>query len=327
LTIQPINRKSKIRKSKIKELISIIIPLYNKEQYIRKTLESVFSQTFQQFEIVIVDDGSTDGSLDVVRQIDDPRIRIVCKENGGVSSARNMGIGEARYPYLAFLDADDLWMPDHLEVIARLIQKYPQCVLFGTSYYFQRPGQQPTLPMLRCPLPFDGYDGVLSNYYDVASGIDMPMQTSTFVVSKAVAQQIGGFFLGVQGGEDLLFMAQVYALGDIAYSRRPTSTYLLFYEGKSDRSFEKTEPLTPSFDALLRTAAHRPGVRRYVASWHKRRVTTALYGHHYRAALREFLRALRLAPLDRKLYTSTLMTLVSLSTGIDLYTLNQKIRK
>ncbi len=308
-------------------MISIIIPLYNKEQYIRQTLESVFSQTFQQFEIVVVDDGSTDGSLDVVRQISDPRIRIVCKENGGVSSARNMGIGEARYDYLAFLDADDLWMPDHLEVIAQLIRKYPQCGLFGTSYYFQRSGQQPTLPMLRCPLPFEGPDGVLTNYYAVASGIDMPMQTSTFVVSKAVAQQIGGFLIGVQGGEDLLFMAQAYALSDVAYSRRPTSTYLLFYEGKSDRSFEKTEPLTQHFDALLTTASHRPYVRRYVASWHKRRVTTALYGHRYGAALREFSRALRIAPFDRKLYTSTLMTLVSVSTGIDLYTLNQKLKK
>lgn len=308
-------------------MISIIIPLYNKEQYIRQTLESVFNQTYQEFEIVIVDDGSTDGSLDVVRQVGDPRIRIVCKENGGVSSARNLGIKEARYDYLAFLDADDLWMPDHLEVIARLMEKYPQCGLFGTSYQFQRPGQQPTMPMLRCPLPFSGEDGVLSNYYEVASGIDMPMQTSTFVVSKAIAQQIGGFFVGVQGGEDLLFEAQAYALTDIAYSRRPTSTYLLFYEGKSDRSFEKTEPLTPRFDELLKTAKHRSGVHRYVASWHKRRVTTALYGRHYGAALREFIRALRLAPFDRKLYTSTLMSLVSVVTGIDLYTLNQKMKR
>ena len=103
---------------------SVIIPLYNKANFVRKTIESILNQTFTGFEIVVVNDGSTDNSLDVVNEISDPRIRIFTKENGGVSVARNFGIEKSQNEYIAFLDADDLWLPDYLETIKNMIEQY-----------------------------------------------------------------------------------------------------------------------------------------------------------------------------------------------------------
>ena len=94
-------------------MISVVIPLYNKEEQIADTLQSIFAQTFQDFEIVIVDDGSTDNSVEEVEKFDDSRIRLIHQTNAGVSAARNRGIEEARGELIAFLDADDEWKPEY----------------------------------------------------------------------------------------------------------------------------------------------------------------------------------------------------------------------
>ena len=92
-------------------MFSIVIPLYNKPISIQDTLKSVKSQTFDEFELLIINDGSTDNSREKAAEISDSRFRIIDKENGGRSSARNLGIQLAAYSYIAFLDADDIWEP------------------------------------------------------------------------------------------------------------------------------------------------------------------------------------------------------------------------
>ena len=103
-------------------MISVVIPLYNKEKQIAKTLQTVLNQTYQNFEIVIVNDGSTDGSVEEVLRISDSRIRLVNQENGGVSAARNRGIDEAKGEYIAFQDSDDIWIADKLERQMKLFE-------------------------------------------------------------------------------------------------------------------------------------------------------------------------------------------------------------
>lgn len=98
----------------VSPFFTVIIPLYNKGKYIKRTLQSVLSQTFENFEVIVVDDGSTDDGPNKVASIKDSRIRLIRKENGGVSSARNRGITEAKGRYTAFLDADDEWRPEML---------------------------------------------------------------------------------------------------------------------------------------------------------------------------------------------------------------------
>jgi glycosyltransferase involved in cell wall biosynthesis len=116
---------------------SVVIPLYNKEKYIRRTLESVIRQTFSDFEVIIVDDGSTDNSVKVVESFDDPRIRLNRQANGGVSSARNLGIDVAKGRYIAFLDADDEWREDKLEKHFEFFGENPDCK-WATSAFTRR---------------------------------------------------------------------------------------------------------------------------------------------------------------------------------------------
>ena len=111
---------------------SVVIPLYNKEKYVEQTLKSVVGQTYQNFEVVIVNDCSTDNSVDVVKDIDDHRIKIIeHSENKGLSASRNTGINAATYPYIAFLDADDYWDSTYLETILSLIKEYPDESVFA----------------------------------------------------------------------------------------------------------------------------------------------------------------------------------------------------
>ena len=104
-------------------MFSIIIPLYNKADYIAETLKSVLNQTYCDYEVIVVNDSSTDNSLEVASSFQDERIHIYTKENEGVSAARNYGIMHAKYDYIAFLDADDIWMPDKLSTQLEYIKE------------------------------------------------------------------------------------------------------------------------------------------------------------------------------------------------------------
>lgn len=107
--------------------VGIVIPLYNKGTLVRRALNSVLNQTYQNFEVVVVDDGSTDEGPDVVRECSDPRVRLIRQANAGPGAARNRGVQETHAPYLAFLDADDEWMPLFLEVYVDGLRGHPDC--------------------------------------------------------------------------------------------------------------------------------------------------------------------------------------------------------
>ncbi|WP_201626034.1 glycosyltransferase family 2 protein [Psychrobacter immobilis] len=117
-------------------MFSIVIPLYNKELSIENTIHSVLNQCFQDFEVLVVNDGSTDNSVNVVEQIIDARIRLITQTNLGVSAARNRGITEAQFDWIAFLDGDDLWFENHLEEVANMITAFPAENFFTTSFIY-----------------------------------------------------------------------------------------------------------------------------------------------------------------------------------------------
>jgi len=110
--------------------ISIVLPLYNKEKSVFSSIKSILDQTYTSFELIIVNDGSTDNSYEVAKKFCDPRIRFFSKMNGGVSSARNYGIQRSKYDHIAFLDADDFWDSNYLKEMSIVISKYPKALMY-----------------------------------------------------------------------------------------------------------------------------------------------------------------------------------------------------
>lgn len=119
---------------KNKPFFSIIIPLYNKEHYIARAIFSALNQTFQDFEIIVINDGSTDGSLAAAKEITDPRIRIFNQKNLGVNNARNAGIKKSKGKYIAFLDSDDAYTPQFLQTVYEMIRRYGKYEFFATAF-------------------------------------------------------------------------------------------------------------------------------------------------------------------------------------------------
>ena len=183
-------------------MISVVIPLYNKVRHIRGALDSVLAQTHQDFEVVVVNDGSTDGSEDVVRRYIDPRIRLIHREHvnsEGGHAARNLGIAESRADLIAFLDADDEWLPEHLATIVRLSEKYPKCGAHATAFeVVDKPNHRWRPAFAGVPRP--PWEGVIPNYF---CPHQKPVCSSTVAVPKRVFGSVGLFPVGVRCGGDL----------------------------------------------------------------------------------------------------------------------------
>ena len=247
-------------------MISVVTPLYNKEKQIAETLRSVLRQSFQDFEIVVVNDGSTDGSVAAAESVQDERIRIIHQDNAGVSAARNRGIEEARYEFIAFLDADDRWKPDYLQTQYELTQKYPECSVFACNYEFVH-ADGLVHPTIIRKLPFEGGDGILSNYFEVASCSHPPMWTSAVMVRKEALLSIDGFPVGIKSGEDLLTWARLACHGKIAYSCRRLSLFILNREisGVPKRNPEASDYIES--EILKLKGGDVQNINRYVASY------------------------------------------------------------
>ena len=195
--------------------ISVIIPLFNKEQFIKKTLLSVLNQTFSDFEILLINDGSTDGSIDIVTSFDDERITLYTTKNKGVSHARNYGISKSNSDLIAFLDADDLWESNHLENLHRLYTSFPNCGLYATAYSKQFFNGK------KMKAHFNGVSsdhfGVIEDYF-LASIIDSIAWTSAVLIPKKTILEIGGFDEEMRSGQDTDLWIRIALKESVAFS-------------------------------------------------------------------------------------------------------------
>lgn len=201
---------------------SIVIPLYNKAPYVRKAVESVVSQTFADWELIVVDDGSGDGSGAVVQSISDPRIRVLRQENQGVSMARNNGVMEAQAPYICFLDADDWWDSRFLERMADAIHRYPDARLFGANYWIMRNGRQRLAPIA---LPEGFQEGVIDYFRTYAATLCMPVTSSSACLSRQLFLSLGGFDPKIQLGEDFLLWVSIALRHPVVFLNTPLAYY------------------------------------------------------------------------------------------------------
>ena len=215
-----------------KTRLSVVMPLYNKAPFVRKALESIASQTYRDFELIIIDDGSTDNSaaicdeffqtfnhslahsINVNRSFVHSFIR---QANSGVAAARNRGVAESHGEFVCFLDADDWWEPTFLEEIDRLIAEYPDAGIYATNYIYYKPGK--THVALSLPR---GYIDYPKAYYE---GDAMPVWTGTTCMSRKVFDEMGGFPMGIKLGEDFLLWAKTALHYPVVFSEKPLAYY------------------------------------------------------------------------------------------------------
>jgi glycosyltransferase involved in cell wall biosynthesis len=200
-------------------MFSVVISLYNKAHTIERTLCSVLTQTFKQFEVIIVNDGSTDSGVEVVNNFtSDHRVRVVTQTNQGVSAARNRGVAESKYDYVAFLDGDDEWMPCFLEKIKEAIEMYPYAGMYGSASWHRnfKTGEGDSSTLLR-------YKGKIQEVEYFENPAVMP-HTSAIVVSKTVFSKIDGgkgFPVGMKCGEDWACFSRMAMIAPVVYVGYP----------------------------------------------------------------------------------------------------------
>ncbi len=196
--------------------ISVIIPLYNKAEDIEITLRSVFVQSAQPREVIVVDDGSTDGSAEIVERLAMPLVRLIRQENQGVSATRNRAMREATGKWVALLDGDDIWGTDYLATVAEMIERWPDCGAYGIGFTID-----------------DGERRVMANYCQKEGIVDFFSESmkryvlipSATTLRRDLALELGGFPEGMRMGEDQFLWTKIARVADVAFMPRPMVIY------------------------------------------------------------------------------------------------------
>lgn len=190
-------------------VVSVIVPTFERRAYVRRAVESVLAQSFRDFELIVVDDGSSDGTEEALQGLDD-RLRYLRRERGGVEKARNFGTSEARGTLIAFLDDDDRWLPDHLAVVVEVFERNPDCVLVTTCpWYTERGRERPEAARVVNPLP----------RLFIWSEVGWP---SCVTARRDALLRVGGFDERPDAGPETDLYLRLAIQGRFAYLRRRT---------------------------------------------------------------------------------------------------------
>ncbi|MBS7788110.1 glycosyltransferase family 2 protein [Flavobacterium sp. CYK-55] len=205
---------------------SVIIPVYNKAPFIENTIKSVLEQQFDNFELILVNDGSTDDSEQIIHRFSDARIRYYLKKNEGASSARNYGIELSTAPYIAFLDADDYWYPDFLSQMKLSIELHPNHKIFSAAYENEIPGK--VFPA-QYSVPKNAAHQIV-DYFEASMKTSV-LWTSSAVFSKTVFEQVGVFDTQIKSGQDTDLWMRLGLHYPIVFSWKILARYT--YDGNS----------------------------------------------------------------------------------------------
>jgi glycosyltransferase involved in cell wall biosynthesis len=205
--------------------VSVVIPLYNKAAYVDRAISSVFAQSFENLEVIVVDDGSTDAGGEIVAAREEPRLRLIRQANAGVAAARNAGVGASRGRWVAFLDADDTWRPDRLARQFAALWRTPDVVWAAGAFVTTRHGRVLAIP--DAPDAWFAEADVLKDAL-LMLGAGWMLWTGTVMVRRDVFAQLGGFDPMLKVGEDVLLWTRLAVQHPrIVYVRAPIATYSL----------------------------------------------------------------------------------------------------
>lgn len=205
-------------------LISIVIPLYNKDFIIKETLKSVLSQTYTDYEVIIVNDGSTDDSLKIASSFNDSRIKIFNQENKGVSCARNLGIKNATGELISFLDADDYWHPNHLKEITKLYKDYPNCGMYCSRYSIQFTKKKKIKTHYNDEVS-NTFRGVLIDYFKASMKYRVGLTSAVSVRKRILIQDNLEFNENINNGEDTELFTKIAIKNTVAVTNKYTVIY------------------------------------------------------------------------------------------------------
>ena len=271
-------------------MISVVIPLYNKAQSIRKTLDSVLAQTYKDFEIVVVDDGSTDGSANIAEAMlreckvygAECRGKVIRKANGGVSSARNAGISAAKGEYVAFLDGDDLWHPEYLETLHQLIVDDPDAVVYGIGCATICGDKMPDV------VTNSTQRGVLENPW-----INYPscLTGSSTTARREKLIKLGLFDTRMTHGEDIDMWWRLLLSGKGVFDNRVLAYYRQDAENRAMNKLIPLEKHIPYFVGKYAEArANNVDFRRYFDRELIYRLYPYMFDAHYRSEARRIIK-------------------------------------
>lgn len=242
-------------------MFSVVIPLYNKEKYIRRAVDSVLNQDLEDFELIIVNDGSTDQSLAELDDITDSRLKVVNQDNAGVGAARNTGIREAKFGWVALLDADDFWAVDHLYELSKIIKKYPLSGLISTKTDFV---QEEFINLIRNDISESNINSI-DYFYESSKDLSI-VTSSSACIKKIVFEKLGGF-ADYKMGEDLEYWARIALEYPVSISNKITSYYVRGTGGvteqevqKKCRKIESLNEVSPSIKFIVEKAKVDPTI-------------------------------------------------------------------
>ena len=209
-------------------MISVIIPLYNKQNYVKDTIESVLNQSITAFELIIVNDGSTDKSLDIVNNILDARIKVISINNGGVSNARNTGIKHSKFEWIALLDADDLWESNYLRSAIDIIKYNNANEVIATNYYKIQGNKKVIALNLK--------KGFIKSYF-----ITPCLTSSSVIINKKIFEIVGFFDTKLKYGEDQHLWFRITSKFKVFFNDKPLVNYRLIDHSFSNIDFSKRD--------------------------------------------------------------------------------------
>lgn len=220
---------------------SIIITVYNKEKYIKNTIDSVLNQSFKNFEVIIVNDGSTDNSVKVIESLEDKRIQLITTKNQGASHARNVGIKSASATYIALLDGDDSWERDYLKHMVAAIDKFSELKIFtaGLSQKYENK---------IVPVTYSFYQKELygiHNYFEASQKFSI-IHSSSVVFNKAIIEKTGYFDTSIVSGQDTDMWIRFGLYFDIVFINKQLAHYNFYPSSLSNTTFDLSKK--PKFD-------------------------------------------------------------------------------
>lgn len=264
--------------------VSVIVPLYDKEPYVRRALDSIAVQTFREFETIVVDDGSRDRGPEIVEAFADPRFRLIRQSNAGPAAARNRGISEARGEFLAFLDADDVWRPRYLQRALEVLQSTP--VKAFTAGYGELPDRDLSPMWKKRELrqgvqAIDSSTTALALHYMVAF-----LSPCTTVAPAGIVRRYGGFREGFRYGEDAILWMRVLLNEPVWFELEALADFDRSGSGLSGNlnGPRPVEPfvIDPALVLDFCPEAHQSLVRRFLAL--RAAKTAAMFGYWGRTA-------------------------------------------